>query len=85
MPIAYLLYSVCIIILIINIMYYKSTKYPWRNGLIGSIGGIVIMIPTQLILQYLGFSLMINYFTLAVSLLLGIPGVIIMGVYTIFF
>ena len=85
MPVEYLLYTICIFLFIINVMYYKSTKNPWRNGLIAGASGVICFFPVQMLLQYLGFSLAINYFTLALSVLLGIPGVILMGIYTVFF
>lgn len=84
MPVVYLIYSFCIIILFINIWYYKSTKHPWRNGIIGSAAGIAVMIPTQMVLEYFSFPFILNYFTIAISLLLGIPGVILSVIYTIF-
>lgn len=83
MPITYLLYTACCIIAIINIWYCKSTKHPWKSGFLGGVSGILALIPAQFLLGYFGFSFAINLMTMLLSLLLGIPGVILCAVYTI--
>lgn len=80
-----LFYIICIILLIINFMYYKSTKHPFKYAFVGGVSGMVFLIPAVFALQYFGIQLAINYSTLILSALLGIPGVILTGIYTIFF
>lgn len=85
MSIETLFYTICIILFIINIMYYKSTKNPIKKGLIGAASGIAAMIPTGLFMSMAGLPLALNYTTLLLSALLGIPGVILLVIYTVFF
>lgn len=84
MPVTYFLYTICFILFIINVMYLKSTKHPWKSGFLGGISGVLALIPTQFLLGYFGFSFAINYLTILLSVLLGIPGVILCGIYTVF-
>jgi hypothetical protein len=85
MPVSVFLLTICIFVFILNILYYKSTKHPWKNGILGTISGPVFLIPCFLILQSLGFSVWINYSSLLFSAVFGIPGVLMCAVYTICF
>lgn len=85
MPVSVFLLTICIFIMILNIMYYKFTKHPWRNGIFGTFSGPIFLIPSCLILQGLGFSALINYGSLLFSAVFGIPGVMMIIIYTICF
>ena len=80
-----LLYTLCIIIFIINVMYFKKRENKWRTAIIGMGSGVAALIPLHFLLQMSGIMLAINYFTILVSMVLGIPGVILMIIYTVLF
>lgn len=76
-------YLAGIILLVINILYYKSTKKFFRNACVGILTGLIALVPAHYILDACGISLMMNYASASASALLGIPGVILMVVYTV--
>ena len=80
-----LLYTICILFIIINILYFKKQKNGIWNAIIGMGSGVAFLIPLHYILQFSGILLAINYFTLLVSLAFGIPGVIAMMIYSVLF
>ena len=85
MNIQNLLYTICIIFIIINIMYYRTRAHKWTSGLIGMGSGVAVLIPLHYLLEMSGLSLAMNYFTILFSMAFGIPGVIFMMIDSILF
>lgn len=83
MAINHFIYTICFILFIINILYCKNIRHPWKSGFLGSISGILALIPATFLLHYFGFALTVNLFTMVLSAILGIPGVILCSIYTI--
>ena len=71
----YLLFSFCIIAILFN---YMKSKKPVPSALKGMLSGGLSLIAVHFFGGYAGFYLPLNFFTAAISLILGIPGVIIM-------
>lgn len=70
----------CLILIILNFKYYKKTKRPFASFFIGGITGFISLICCSYLLKYLGLNILINYTTICISFLLGIPGVALMTV-----
>ena len=85
MNIRNLLYTICIIIFIINIRYFRKREKKWKTALIGMGSGVAALIPLHFLLEMSGIMLAINYFTILVSMVLGIPGVILMIIDSVLF
>jgi hypothetical protein len=56
-------------------VYYRRCQGGLRRALLGGLTGIALLYPAQWILTSFGYALSFNLFTIAVSALLGIPGV----------
>ncbi len=85
MSLTVLMYLIGAFLLILNVMYLKSCKNPVLKGIYGVLSGVVAAIPTGFVLSALGYAYTINYLTLAIGALLGIPGVILSAVYVLCF
>ena len=75
MKLEILLYTVCIILIFINISYYTRQPNPWRTALIGMGSGAAALVPLHFLLGEAGVPLALNGFTLLASMALGVPGV----------
>lgn len=64
---------ICMFILLYS--YHKSGKL-LRHLLIGSLSGFLALVAVNYIAPLLGFYFSANFFTVSVSVILGIPGVI---------
>ncbi len=76
-----IIYTICILLLIINLLYYKSTGKFFKNGFIGVLSGEISLGAIYLLSSFLGFGIAINPFTVIISGLLGAPGVILMLIF----
>lgn len=85
MKLEVLLYTICILLIIINVLYFRKQKRKWRTALVGMGSGVAALIPLHFLLEMSGISLAINYFTLLASMAMGIPGVILMLIYSVLF
>lgn len=72
------------ILLVLNLVFYSKCKKKFSSFLFGSISGVVLLYPLSIILGSIGYSLTTNIFTIATSVILGIPGVILVSLITIF-
>ncbi|MFZ2537426.1 MAG: pro-sigmaK processing inhibitor BofA family protein [Oscillospiraceae bacterium] len=69
-----------IILAVIMLVYYSKCKRKFTKLLFGLFSGIVVLYPVQIMITAMGGSLYVNIFTLCVSAILGIPGVVLLGV-----
>lgn len=79
MPVDTIFYVFVVVILIVNFNHYRKCDRPFLSAIFGAISGILFFIPISIILKTLGYNLLINYTTIILSSILGIPGVILMG------
>lgn len=79
MPVYTIFYIFVIVVLIINFKYYRKCEKPLMSAFFGGLSGIIFLLIVSNILKLLGYKLLINYTTIVISLILGIPGVILMG------
>ena len=71
-------WSIWILLGIIMLIFYGRTKRPIRNATIGmTLGGIGI-VGIHYLGGYIGISLALNLFNTMISLLLGLPGVVLL-------
>lgn len=63
------------ILLVIAILYYTKGKMRFAKLLFGMCSGVVLLFPVQYLLTYLGYGISVNIFTIAISAILGVPGV----------
>ena len=75
-----ILWSVLAMVGIIMLIFYGRTKRPVKNAVIGmSLGGISL-VGVHFLGSYIGITMALNLFNTAISLLLGIPGVLMLVV-----
>ncbi len=67
------------ILLVITCAYYSKSKKRIRKMLFGSLSGIAVLYPVQLAMSSFGYGISMNLFTVAVSAVLGIPGVVLLA------
>ena len=73
-------WSIWAIIGIIMLIFYGRTKRPVKNAVVGmSLGGIGL-VGVHFLGGYIGITLALNLFNTTISLLLGVPGVILLVV-----
>ena len=73
-------WSIWAIIGIIMLIFYGRTKRPVKNAVVGmSLGGIGL-VSVHFLGGYIGITLALNLFNTTISLLLGVPGVILLVV-----
>ncbi len=71
------LLATLLILFVIIIYYYAKCKKRFSKIIFGFCSGIAFLFPAKLILGYFGYQLSINIITLAISSIIGIPGVAI--------
>lgn len=64
---------------VILFIYYTKSKKKISKLLFGAGSGVVMLFPAYWILSALGYSFTINIFTVSISVVLGIPGVILVS------
>ncbi len=72
-------YAVQAIAAVIMLIYYLRGEKPVRSAAFGMGSGAVFLLLLHFFGDYVGFSVPLNYFTAFVSLILGIPGVMILA------
>lgn len=76
--------ELAIVILLFVFMFFallvllSNSKHPYITTLICSGSGIAGLIVVNLLAQFTGVSIGVNFFTAGISVLLGLPGVITM-------
>lgn len=74
---AYLVVGI-IILAVIMCIYYAKSKHRFTKLLFGAVTGVGMLYAAHFLLSAAGISLSANLFTLSVSAILGIPGVILL-------
>ena len=69
-----------ILLAIVMIAYYAKCKRKFSKLLFGLFSGVLVLYPAQMMITALGGSLYVNIFTVSVSAILGIPGVVLLGI-----
>lgn len=69
-----------IILAVIMIIYYAKSNKKISKILIGSFLGIGLLYPLHYLLLKMGIQLAVNYITLAIAGILGIPGLALLCV-----
>lgn len=69
-----------IILAVIMIVYYSKCKRKFAKILFGVLSGVAVLYPVQIMISALGGDLYVNLFTISVSAVLGIPGVVLLGI-----
>lgn len=72
-------YAICIISAVIMLIYYLRSERPAHSAVLGMGSGAVFLLLLHFFGDYVGFSVPLNFFTGFVSLILGIPGVMILA------
>ena len=73
-------WAVWIILGVIMLVFYGKTKRPVKNAAIGMTLGGVGLLGVHFLGGYFGLTLSLNLFNTMVSLILGIPGVVLLTV-----
>ncbi len=69
-------YSLGIAITVIMFIIYLKSKHPIKNALKGMISGVSVLLILYFFGSHINIQLDISHFNTAVSLILGIPGVL---------
>lgn len=77
-------WSIWAVLGIIMLIFYGRTKKPFKNALIGMILGGIALVGVHFVGDGIGISLTLNLFNTMVSLILGIPGVVMLVVLNVF-
>ncbi|MGN1305897.1 MAG: pro-sigmaK processing inhibitor BofA family protein [Oscillospiraceae bacterium] len=64
---------------IVMIVHYLKSGKPAKTALFGMGSGALFLTLLHFFGEYVGFSVPLNFFTAVLSLILGIPGVIILA------
>lgn len=81
MDIKELLLAICIAILaVIMLVYYSKCKKKFSKLLFGTLSGVAVLYPIQILITSLGGILYVNLFSVCVSVILGIPGAVLLGI-----
>lgn len=72
----FLLGGIVILFVIMGCYYARSNK-KFRKMLFGTLSGVAVLYPATLIMTAFGLTLSMNLFNVAVSAILGIPGVVL--------
>lgn len=72
-------YAICVISAVIMLIYYLRSKRPVHSAVLGMGSGAFFLLLLHFFGDYVGFSVPLNFFTGFVSLILGIPGVMILA------
>ncbi len=83
MELKVIFYFVCACLVVMNFYYFKSTKHFIKTCAISGVSGLIALIPTGLVCSYLALPFAINYSTILISAILGIPGVFMTLIYTL--
>lgn len=67
-----------IVLMAIMCGYYARSKKRIRKLLFGSLSGVALLFPAQMILTGMGQAIMLNLFTVSVAAVLGIPGTVLL-------
>lgn len=68
-----------ILLFVILVMIYSKKKRLIGKLLYGGISGVAVLYPVQLALSAAGYEISWNLFTIAVSAVLGLPGVALLA------
>lgn len=74
-----LFYIAVIVSAIVMITHYLKSEKPARSAFFGMGSGAVFLTLLHFFGEYVGFSVPLNFFTAILSLILGIPGVLIVA------
>lgn len=66
------------------LIYYRASKKPIKAALGGTLSGAVSLMAAHFFGEYIGAALSLNLFNIAVALILGSPGVVLLVVGEIF-
>lgn len=81
MDIKEIILTITIVLLCIVMgMYYSKCKGKFKKILFGFISGVAVLYPVQIMISAMGGIFYVNIFTVSVSAILGIPGVILLGI-----
>lgn len=72
-------YAICVISAVVMLIYYLRGEKPVRSAVLGMGSGAVFLLLLHFFGDYVGFSVPMNFFTAFISLILGIPGVMILA------
>lgn len=74
------LVAAIIILAVIMCIYYSKSKHRFTKLLFGALTGVGMLYAAHFLLAAAGITLSANLFTLSVSAILGIPGVVLLVV-----
>lgn len=81
MDIKEIILALCIAALtVIMLVFYSKCRKRFSKILFGFLSGVIVLYPVQMVVSAVGGMLSVNLFTLSVSAVLGIPGVVLLGV-----
>lgn len=72
-------YIAVIVSAIVMIVHYLKSRKPAKTAFFGMGSGAAFLTALHFFGEYVGFSVPLNFFTAVLSLILGIPGVIIVA------
>lgn len=75
-----LLVAGLVLLAVIMLVYYAKSKRRFTKMFVGAMSGAALLFPAQWILAAMGAALSVNLFTVSVSVILGIPGVLLLVV-----
>ncbi len=79
-----ILWGILVVSAIIMLIYYGKSDAPIRSSLKGVFFGAAALAAVHFLGAYFSFTLPLNIFNIAVSLILGVPGVILLVLGKIF-
>lgn len=69
-----------VILTVIMLMFYSKCRRKFSKILFGFLSGVAVLYPISFLVTALGGTLCVNIFTVSVSAVLGIPGVVLLSV-----
>lgn len=73
-------WGIWVLLGIIMLIYYRSSKKPIRNAIGGMLSGAFSLMAAHFWGGYIGAALSLNLFNIVVALILGFPGVVMLAV-----
>lgn len=74
----FLILAAIAVILFIYIRHFSACKNPFTSALKSSLGGVASFMAVNSLSFFTGVSVAVNYITVAVTALLGVPGTIML-------
>lgn len=68
-----------VLLFVFMAIYYTKSRRRFTKAFLGAMSGAALLFPLHWIFSAMGIALSVNLFTVSVALILGAPGVLLLG------